>query len=137
MITIAKGTPAWTTPEMLEARLSMLTSQLESEWWRVREDVLATLVRDLYNVEWVTEEFQQRLSSIIPDFRHSIFIDKLVFMENNPASFSYNFWDLLEEIPNLSALSELEKQESRERVMSAEQKSKAAKKELLGGFYED
>ncbi len=137
MITIAKSTPAWTTPEMLEARLSMLTNQLESQWWRVREDILATLVRDLHKVEWVTEEFQQRLSDIIPDFRESIFKDKLVFMENNPASFSYNFWYLLEEIPNLSALSELGKEELKERVMAAEEKSKVAKKEFLGDFYQD
>jgi len=46
MISIPSETPAWTTPEMLEARLSMLTSQLESEWWKVREDILATLVRE-------------------------------------------------------------------------------------------
>jgi len=97
----------------------------------------ATLVRDLHKVEWVTEDFQQRLSDIIPDFRYNIFTDKLVFMEQNPASFLYNFWDLLEEASDLSALSELGRQELEERVRVAEAKSQEAKKRLLGDFYQN
>jgi hypothetical protein len=137
MITISPDTPGWTTPEMLEVRLSMLTSQFESEWWKVREDTLTTLVRDLHIVEWVTEEFQQRLSDIVPDLRRSILMDKLVFMEKNPSSFLYNFWYLLEEIPHLSALSELGKKELDKRVRGAEMKSKTSKNDLLGDSCQD
>ena len=36
---------------MLEARLSMLATQLETEGLSVREDVLSTLVRDLHEIE--------------------------------------------------------------------------------------
>lgn len=115
----------------------MLTSQFESEWWKVREDTLTTLVRDLHIVEWVTEEFQQRLSDIVPDLRRSILMDKLVFMEKNPSSFLYNFWYLLEEIPHLSALSELGKKELDERVRGAEMKSKTSKNDLLGDSCQD
>lgn len=69
------------------------------------------------------------------DLRRAILEDKIVFMEQNPCSFLYNFDELLEELNAISLISELGKSEIQERIEAARKASSSAKKEWLGDFY--